>query len=77
MSNPNRCRACGVLGGNDGYCKKHRPVFVVPELDRTKKHVNPFRENFKDFGFGFEKMEDRTEFGITSEFGINRKWGGQ
>ena len=78
MSNKNRCKACGVMGGSDGYCKRHRPVFVVKELDRSNnRHVDPFRKNFKDFGFGFERIEDVKEFGITSDFGVNRKWGGR
>jgi hypothetical protein len=36
--------------------------------------VNPFRENFKEFGGGFEKLEEKKEFGITQDFGINRRW---
>jgi hypothetical protein len=66
------------MGGSDGYCKRHRPVFAVKELDRSNpRHVDPFRKNFKEFGFGFERVEDVKEFGITRDFGVNRKWGGR
>ena len=78
MPNSNRCRTCNTFGGTDGYCNKHRPVFTIPELDHsTKRHVDPFRKNFKEFGMGFQKMEEKTEFGITRDFGINRKWEGR
>jgi hypothetical protein len=32
------------------------------------------RENFKDFGFGFESIEEKTEFGLCQDFGMNRRW---
>lgn len=78
MPNSNRCKTCNQFGGTDGYCNKHRPVFSIPELDhRTKHHIDPYRKNFKEFGWGFDKIEEKKEFGILKDFGINRKWGGQ
>lgn len=32
------------------------------------------RENWKEFGFGFQAREEIKEFGITQDFGMNRRW---
>ena len=70
--NPNRCKRCNGLASGDGYCKNCR---VEAAREYHEKHpVSPFRKNWKELGFGFTKMEDKKEFGVCQDFGINRRW---
>jgi hypothetical protein len=41
------------------------------------KRRDPFRSNFKEFGFGFRAPTEVTEFGCKQEFGALRKWPGR
>ena len=70
MPNPNgnarRCRHadCVKLAAKDGWCKLHRPY----------RHVNPFRDNFKDINT-FENFRERKEFGcVKDKFGSEERW---